>query len=211
MISIRYSGSLKKDIDCIRERYDFRKENFKRLLFGFSFSVCTVFGAGLMSFNNLEMACSFFSVLCTSVGITLVRSQYKENKLEKRKKKALKKILDLSYLMDVSDLMISSKNVENAIVSKDYVTYKDLSGEEKREEVRNYYIENKEGKLLILSEMRNELAGMLDTGYIHASLEVTGDKSVMETDYSYGLYLVEGHEYKDISCEDKHGLIKIKR
>lgn len=197
MKSISYSGDLKKDIDSTRKNFNFWSSNKKNFIRSGTVSLLTGVCFGLVSLNPIIGSLMFLSTLCSGLGISLIKSDKKHTNMIKEREKAIRR-MDNFTTKSESDLNISTYNLENAEISKDYIIYKNKNGKVKKEEIRNYYIKNKNGEMIMLTEMRNELALLLHDKRVNASLEITDGCSIMETDYSYGLYLMDGSEYSDV-------------
>ena len=100
-----------------------------------------------------------------------------------------------------SETILTPKCLENAQISQDYFTYKNLIGEEERQEVRNYYISDRNGQILMLTVMKIELATLIIDGQINASLEITNGSSLINVDNSYGLFVMDGSEYDNVESK----------
>ena len=124
----------------------------------------------------------------------------KRKKILKEKTKIYKKMWEFVDNID-SETILTPKCLENAQISQDYFTYKNLIGEEERQEVRNYYISDRNGQILMLTEMKNELATLIIDGQINASLEITNGSSLINVDNSYGLFVMDGSEYDNVESK----------
>lgn len=206
MRSLSYKGSLKKDIDITRKKFDFWKTNLKKLIFGSSSCVLLGCCVGIISSNMLYGGILSFGMLCSYAGINLIQSDKKRKKLIQEKENAFSRMREFSSSIDQSDVLLTSECLKEAEISKDYLCYKDKNGEKRKEEVRNYYVKDINGETLMLTEMRDELAMMIQTGSVDASLEITDESSFVD-DGSYSLYLMDGYEYSDVETVKSKALI----
>ena len=201
MIFINYNGSLKKDLEKIHNNW---KLNVKSFLCDGLLSLCAAACSFGVSKDVLVTGLVTCGIVTSSVLVSSLLEFKKYRKIETDKKEAMKKVGNLSWLLQVSDVPVPTVYLEDALVSKEFVNYiKPDTGEQSREEIVSYYIKTKrKGEIARLVEMRNELAGYLSTGYAAASLEITNENSALVPDDNYGLYLEEGWEYNNIDSND---------
>lgn len=199
MRKIGYSGNLKKDIELMRGNFIFSKISRKKLLRVLINS--TVLGLGVGLLNPLLGYITFSSVVLGNLGFNIFKKEKERKSFISKQEEALKRMKDLTLEMSRKNLDISVKCLSESVVSKDFITYKNNKGEEFKEEIRNYYIKDISGEVLFLTEMRKEIASLIDKKKINASLEITDGYSDFISDSSYGLYLMDGSEYEEVESK----------
>lgn len=200
MRSISYNGNLKRDIDFTRRKFDFKRENKKSFIRSGFVSTILGISIGLFSCNLLLAGLALTGTFFVGAGVGLIKNDIKSKKIVKEKTKIYKKMWEFVDNID-SETILTPKCLENAQISQDYFTYKNLIGEEERQEVRNYYISDRNGQILMLTEMKNELATLIIDGQINASLEITNGSSLINVDNSYGLFVMDGSEYDNVESK----------
>lgn len=154
----------------------------------------------MFSCNLLLAGLALTGTFFVGAGVGLIKNDIKRKKIVKEKTKIYKKMWEFVDNID-SETILTPKCLENAQISQDYFTYKNLIGEEERQEVRNYYISDRNGQILMLTEMKNELATLIIDGQINASLEITNGSSLINVDNSYGLFVMDGSEYDNVESK----------
>lgn len=197
MRSIEYKGSLKRDIDLTRSNFDYWKNVKKGIKKGVLSTLGVSFMFGLISGNIFSAYLLLAGLTFGNVGINMFRSNRKKKIFDKEKKSAYNRILDFTSSIE-EDKVVTPRCLKNASISQDYISFKNKDNYEEKEEIRSYYIRGVSGEILMLAEMRNELASLIDKKKINASLEITDGNSYLETDSSYGLYVMDGSEYGDV-------------